>query len=62
MNLNVRLKYAKETKNKYRFEEVDEHGVLKGIQNSFIGVVYLPKELFNGKRPSHITVDVKLDG
>jgi hypothetical protein len=60
--VKVRFKLAKETKNKFRFEEVDETGVLKDFNASMVGTLYVQKVLFGTKRPSHVTITVHVDG
>ena len=50
--LSLKLKLEKETKNTFRFEEVE---------TDYVGYLYIQKSAFDGKAPETLEVDVNYD-
>ena len=50
--LNIKLKLEKETKNTFRFEEVE---------TDYVGYLYIQKSAFDGKAPQTLMVDITYD-
>lgn len=57
--MEVSFKLEKETKNTYRFQEVDEEGEVKEWADVEMGTIYLNKRNFS-KRPNIIKLTVEL--
>jgi hypothetical protein len=53
----VHLKFEKETKNTYRFQEIDTDGKVVDRYEASIGTLYL-KKLYFTQKPEAITVTV----
>lgn len=54
----ISFKLERETKNTYRFQEVDAGGHPVALADADIGTLYVKKRLFEGK-PSYVELTVK---
>lgn len=58
MAIKVTFKLDRETKNTYRFQEIDAAGKPLEIIDAVIGTIYVKKRAFGGNPPANITVEV----
>lgn len=54
------FEFERETKNTYRFRELNDEGIQATQDELLIGVLYVQKVLFNGQRPDLIGVEIKV--
>lgn len=58
--MKIRMVLKRETKNQWRFEEVDETGQL--ALNPLVRIMYLPKAILGRIPPKEIQVEVTWEG
>jgi len=58
MKLTLPFKLAKETKNTYRFGEVDRKGNFLDMPDAVVGTVYVKQDQFAGEKPDTINVTI----
>lgn len=60
--MKVQFKLERETKNTFRFFELNEQGEEASLDEYVIGTLYVQKSIFNGKKPQELNITLHLDG
>jgi hypothetical protein len=58
--VDLRFKLERETKNTYRFFELNEEGQKADYEEYMIGTLYVQKAFFNGSKPEEIVVSISV--
>lgn len=58
LKITLPFKLVKETKNTYRYGEVDRKGAFLDMPDAVVGTVYVKQDQFAGEAPDAITLTI----